>query len=95
MIELQNEQLADCRCFDEATFNYPRWKISLLFEPNLSLLATPLAHRPGRLRFLSSLYSPAATSIFAFPLQSILKQLGKTIFYLLSIIPRASVPRQR
>lgn len=51
MIELQNEQLANCLSFDEETFNYPLVeKVPLLSKANLSLLATSLPQRPVCLR---------------------------------------------
>lgn len=52
MIELQNEQLANCLIFDEETFNYsPDGKGPLLSKANLSLLATSLPQRPIYLKF--------------------------------------------
>lgn len=51
MIELQNEQLANCLSFDEETFNYPPGRRGpLLSKANLSLLATSLSQRPVCLR---------------------------------------------
>lgn len=60
MIELQNEQLANCLSFDEETFNYsPGGKGPLLSKANFSLLATSLPQRPACLRF------PPSSSLLA------------------------------
>lgn len=63
MIELQNEQLANCLSFDEETFNYPPGeKGPLLSKANLSLLATSLPQRPVCLRLPPPPpYQPTAT----------------------------------
>lgn len=63
MIELQNEQLANCLSFDEETFNYPPGvKGPLLSKANLSLLATSLHQRPVCLRLPPPPpYQPTAT----------------------------------
>lgn len=60
MIELQNEQLANCLSFDEETFNYPPGgKGPPLSKANLSLLATSLPQRPVYLRLPPSSSLPA------------------------------------
>lgn len=70
MIELQNEQLANCLGFDEETFNYPPGgKGPLLSKANLSLLATSLPQRPVCLRLphLLLLTSPLPPWVSASP----------------------------
>lgn len=71
MIELQNEQLANCPIFDEETFNYPPdGKGPLLSKANLSLLATSLPQRPVYLKFqptLLLLTSPLPPRVSASP----------------------------
>lgn len=63
MIELQNEQLANCLSFDEETFDYPcDGKGPLLSKANLSLLATSLPQRPVCLKLPPPPpYQPTAT----------------------------------
>lgn len=96
MIELQNEQLANCLSFDEETFNYPPGgKGPLLSKANLSLLATSLSQRPVCLRLpplpsssLPAYCHPGYQQFLAPKTTSTLSQV-QTVFCLLSVAQRS------
>lgn len=98
MIELQNEQLANCLSFDEETFNYPPdGKGPLLSKANLSLLATSLPQRPVCLRLpplpSSSSSLPAhchpGYQHLPAPKTSTTRSWVQTVFCLLSVAQRS------
>lgn len=94
MIELQNEQLANCLSFDEETFNYPPGeKGPLLSKANFSLLATSLPHRPVCLRLPPSSSLPAhchpGYQHLLAPKTTTTLSLVQTVFCLLSVAQRS------